>query len=341
VNRALTRTAQRDASLASMAMIYLLGGLFCLIGAVAPPSPQTPRLLHAVLAVVGLLAGLLLWWVSNRWAGRATAPLLHLALAGNTSLTCLLMLNAATPEGRVLIGYNFVYLAMVSAYFLPQPQARVHTAAILLAVAAVTWFTAARTSWLVGFIITVSIVTVAEVLGRLATRLRTGATTDALTGVLNRGAFTDVAHDVLASGTRRSQKVSLVVVDLDNFKLINDEHGHTAGDEVLALVAREWKSCLRAGDVLARLGGDEFVVLLPGASQAQARAVVDRMRAASSVHWSSGIATAEPGADLRSLFDEADRELYATKAGRRRSVQSTRPAVQRQGSTSERVPARE
>jgi diguanylate cyclase (GGDEF)-like protein len=316
MNRALATPTQRDPALSAMAMIYLLGAVFCLLGALVPPSPQTPRLLHGVLAGVGLVGAAVLCWVSNRWAGRATGPLVHLALAVNTSLTWLLMLNAATPTGRVLVGYNFVYLAMVAAYFLPQRQARVHAGTIVVAVALVTRLSAPGTNWMVGLVVTVSIVTVSEVLGRLATRLRTGATTDSLTGVLNRAAFTDVARDVLAAATRRGQKTSLVVADLDDFKLINDEHGHTAGDEVLTLVASQWRSCLRAGDVLARLGGDEFVVLLPGANRVQAEAVVARMRSASSAQWSCGIATAVPGADLRSLFDEADRELYSQKARR-------------------------
>jgi diguanylate cyclase (GGDEF)-like protein len=311
-------TPQRDPSLSAMAMIYLLGAVFCVLGAVAPPSPQTPRLLHAVLAAIGLAGGTLLCWVSNRWAGRGTTPLLHVALAVNTSLTWLLMLSAATPTGRLLIGYNFVYLAMVAAYFLPSRQARVHTTMIVVAVATVTYLSSTDTPWTVGLVVTVSIVTVAEVLGRLASRLRTGATTDSLTGVLNRAAFTDVAHEVLATASRRGQQVSLVVADLDDFKLINDVHGHTAGDEVLASVAEQWRGCLRSGDVLARLGGDEFVVLLPGANRSQADAVVERMHAASAVEWSSGIATVCVGSDLRSLFDEADRELYAKKSRRER-----------------------
>jgi diguanylate cyclase (GGDEF)-like protein len=327
VNRALTTTPQRDPSLASMAMIYLLGGVFCLLAAVAPPSPHTPRPLHAVLAVVGLLTAALLWWVSDRWAGRATAPLLHVALAVNTSLTALLMVNAATPTGRVLIGYNFVYLVMVAAYFLPMRQARVHTVAVVVAVSCVSQVADRGTSWMVGLVVTVSVVTVSEVLGRLATRLRTGATIDSLTGVLNRAAFTVVANDALAAAGRRGQQVSLIVADLDDFKLVNDLHGHTAGDEVLASVADHWRGCLRAGDVLARLGGDEFVVLLPGANRTQAEAVVDRMHSASFVKWSSGIATGTSGADLRSLFDEADRELYAKKAQRERRVQPVTPSA--------------
>ncbi|HET8614536.1 MAG TPA: GGDEF domain-containing protein [Actinomycetales bacterium] len=299
-----------------MATIYLLGGSFCLVGAVAPPSPATPRLLHAVLAGVGLVGAPLQWWLSGAAGRRAHRPLLHASLAVNVVLTWLLMVSAATPAGHVLIGYNFVYLAMVAAYFLPRREARAHTGLVVVAVLSASQASGLEARALVGPIVAISVVTVSEVLGRLATRLRSGATTDPLTGVLNRGAFLDVAHDLLAASGRRGQPISLVIADLDDFKRINDERGHAAGDEVLMSVAETWRGCLRSADVLARVGGDEFVVLLPGAAQEQAREVVRRMRAATEVPWSSGIATTEAGGDLRSLYEEADNQLYAQKRQR-------------------------
>jgi diguanylate cyclase (GGDEF)-like protein len=316
VNRALTTAPRRDPALTAIATIYLLGGFFCLVGAVAPPSPRTPVLLHAVLAVVGLVGGGLQWWLSGPRTRPATGPLLHLGLLVNTALTWLLMVSAATPSGHVLIGYNFVYLVMVAAYFLPRREARAQTGIVVVAVLSAAELSHLDPKSMVGPVVAVSVVIVSEVLGRLATRLRSGATTDALTGVLNRAAFTDAAHDLLATAARRGRTVSLVVADLDDFKLVNDQHGHTEGDRVLASVAQDWRGCLRSGDLLARLGGDEFVVLLPGANGEQAQHVVDRMRSATSVRWSSGVATAQPGTDLRTLFDEADRGLYAQKARR-------------------------
>lgn len=316
MNRALTVTSRRDPALAALATIYLLGGSFCLLGAVAPPSSQTPRLLHALLAAVGLVGAGLQWWASGPVGRRVAHPLMHVSLVVNAGLTWLLMVSAATPAGHVLVGYNFVYLVLVAAYFLPRREARAHTALVVVAV-----LTAGQASHLdpramVGPVVAVSVITVSEVLGRLATRLRSGATTDPLTGVLNRAAFTDAAHSLLESAARRRQPVSLVVADLDDFKRINDEHGHVAGDRVLATVADEWRSCLRSGDILARIGGDEFVLLLPGATRDQAEDVVARMRAATDVHWSSGIATEQGRGELHRLFEAADRELYDHKAAR-------------------------
>lgn len=316
MNRPTADARRRDPALTALATIYALGAAFCLLGALRPPSEATPVLLHGVLAAVGFVGGLVLWSSSGPRGRRAVRPLLHTGLVVNAALTWLLMVSAATPSGHVLVGYNFVYLVMVAAYFLPRREARAHTALVVAASLTAGQASHLDSRALVGPVIAVSVVTVSEVLGRLATRLRAGATTDALTGALNRGAFTDVAHDVLETAARRGQQVSLVVADLDDFKLVNDREGHAAGDDVLATVAEQWRSCLRSGDVLARLGGDEFVVLLPGATRSQAADVVARMRSATAVRWSSGIATAAPGDELAELFDEADRELYLEK-GRR------------------------
>jgi diguanylate cyclase (GGDEF)-like protein len=333
VNRALP-ASPRDPALTALATLFALGGSFCALGAVAPPSTETPVVLHAVLAAVGLMgaAGLLL---AAGQRVRSWRPLvLHASLLVNGALTWLLMVAAATNVGHVLVGYNFVYLVMVAAYFLPRRQARLHTGLVVLEVLSAAHLAGLDPRSMVGPSVAISVVTVSEVLGRLATRLRSGATTDALTGVLNRAAFTDVGHDLLATAARRGQQVSLVVADLDDFKRVNDERGHAAGDEVLTTVAEEWRGCLRSGDVLARVGGDEFVLLLPGAGRSQAEDVVSRMRAASSVSWSSGIATGSPGAELRALFAEADGELYAHKARRGRGLD-----VPQQRGTSGSAPA--
>ena len=156
------------------------------------------------------------------------------------------------------------------------------------------------------------------------------ATTDALTKLLVRRAFLERAQAILESTQGRS--ASVLMLDLDHFKTVNDTFGHLAGDAVLQEVATRLGQALRQEDLLGRFGGEEFVVLLPGADQAQALATAERLRhgvAANPMVTESGrvtqtisigVATApQDGVTLESLIGNADDALYAAKrAGRNR-----------------------
>jgi diguanylate cyclase (GGDEF)-like protein len=106
--------------------------------------------------------------------------------------------------------------------------------------------------------------------------LRGRATRDPLTGLLNRAAFEEhLQHEVAASG--REAPPSLLLVDLDGFKQVNDTLGHLAGDEVLVQVSRQLEGAVRRGDVVARLGGDEFAVLMPRTARGRALTLARRL----------------------------------------------------------------
>lgn len=102
--------------------------------------------------------------------------------------------------------------------------------------------------------------------------------TDALTGVLNRRAFLSVVEGELSRVKRFQRPVTLLYVDIDNFKSLNDEKGHYAGDQVLEIVAQTILKNIRAVDAVARLGGDEFAVLLPETGEAGAKTLAPRLR---------------------------------------------------------------
>ena len=155
---------------------------------------------------------------------------------------------------------------------------------------------------------------------------------DSLTGVFSRRAILDQA-DELISGTAR---LSLAVLDLDNFKEINDSYGHSVGDEVLVWVAERMTGCLRTGDAVGRLGGEEFVILFPGAGSEAATRAGERIRRAISdssiataagrvrVTASVGIATQRSGDQISStLLGRADQQMYAAKAAGRNRVMSS------------------
>ena len=103
------------------------------------------------------------------------------------------------------------------------------------------------------------------------------AWSDSLTGVLNRRRFLDLAEIEMKRAKRGKAKTALILMDIDHFKVINDTHGHAAGDAVLCELVERWKSELREYDLLARIGGEEFAVLLPDCEVEGAVAVMNRL----------------------------------------------------------------
>jgi diguanylate cyclase (GGDEF)-like protein len=155
------------------------------------------------------------------------------------------------------------------------------------------------------------------------------ATTDELTGLANRRHFLPQLERELASAARYRSSLSLLLLDLDNFKAINDTYGHSAGDRALRLVARSLEDCLRAPDLVARLGGDEFAVLLPQTGRAAAGALAERLTDAVSrlslpcpLTLSIGLASLK-GDDATDLLEEADRVLYREKRSKAAPQPST------------------
>jgi diguanylate cyclase (GGDEF)-like protein len=167
---------------------------------------------------------------------------------------------------------------------------------------------------------------IAVVLSELRLRLdheETLARTDPLTGVLNGRAFRERAETELIRARRYGHAFALAYVDLDNFKLVNDRHGHENGDRVLVDVVDTVRRELRKTDEIARLGGDELVLLMIETGDREAAAVVDRVRAAVAermrdadrhVTLSVGLAIFErPPADVAELIRLADELMYSVK----------------------------
>src|SRR5262245_49135947 len=161
---------------------------------------------------------------------------------------------------------------------------------------------------------------------------RDAASTDELTGILNRRGFFAAAQQLVARQAKKGEPVAVLMFDLDHFKRINDSFGHAIGDEALRLFAATATGNMRASDVVARFGGEEFVAILPG-SLADATAAAERVRlafqaAAGSVAGrpvgatvSIGAASAELCADIASLIAAADSALYRAKTNGRNRVE--------------------
>jgi diguanylate cyclase (GGDEF)-like protein len=161
------------------------------------------------------------------------------------------------------------------------------------------------------------------------------ARTDHLTGLANRREFERVMEREVALAERHSRRLSVMMIDLDNLKRINDRQGHRAGDAALKLVAQQVQRVVRASDVCARVGGDEFAVAMPETNIERARDVASRLRASihqmslsskspEPVEVSAGVAAWRPGQDWQAVYQLADADLYEDKR-RRKTVRVAEP----------------
>jgi len=169
-------------------------------------------------------------------------------------------------------------------------------------------------------------------------KLVEGALQDPLTGLYNRRLLEDRLGSELAGGQRHGRLVSVLMIDIDRFKGVNDAHGHLAGDEVLRLVANTIRATIRKEDFVARFGGEEFVVVARETALDGAKLLAERIRHAverSRCFWqdrelaatvSVGVTVSDvparyvPGETERRLIEAADRALYRAKEGGRNRV---------------------
>lgn len=170
--------------------------------------------------------------------------------------------------------------------------------------------------------------------GRTSRRLSRESLIDPLTGISNRAAIEAEAIRAIGGATRPGASVSLLILDLDHFKAINDRHGHAAGDRVLRAAADAWHTVLRGRDPLGRIGGEEFVVVCADTSLDQAMAVAERLReATTALHFddidpalrvtvSIGVAQSQQSDDTHEdVLARADAALYRAKQRGRNRVE--------------------
>jgi diguanylate cyclase len=179
------------------------------------------------------------------------------------------------------------------------------------------------------------------------------ASKDSLSGLSNRRNLMSFAHEAIAAARRQHQAVSVLLVDIDHFKAINDRYGHEAGDQVIMQVGSQLAHLCRAQDMAARWGGEEFLLLLPGTALADAGLVAERIRQAPGIYrattvhgnpsgtedrytLSIGVAELTPTESLSQAIARADRALYQSKATGRDRVTLALP---QQSSTTPDHPA--
>jgi len=160
------------------------------------------------------------------------------------------------------------------------------------------------------------------------------ATTDPLTALFNRRHMTYLAEREIQRFTRTNSPIGILLIDIDHFKVINDQFGHNVGDDVLVNIALIIKQQVRTQDLIARWGGEEFLVVLPDTTTGDARLSAERIRAAfHDYDWlnkidanlsatiSIGVSEFQQGESLSSAIARADLALYKSKAAGRNRVE--------------------
>lgn len=158
------------------------------------------------------------------------------------------------------------------------------------------------------------------------------ASTDPLTGILNRRAFFDISEKVSKLASRNKETLSLMILDIDHFKHVNDTYGHLIGDEIIKYLVERVEKEVRASDIFARFGGEEFIILLPNTDEMGAFTLADKIREMVEIHpyidgkltisFTISIGIAELGSEklLRDLIRRADSALYEAKENGRNKV---------------------
>ena len=295
-----------------LALGCAVAGLLSGFAAVVPFSDTAPTELAAMLSVVGLtLAGAL-----ARHRDDAAAGVAHAVVVLATLCVTACVAASTTPAGTAVTAVGFVWVALFSAVFHGRAAMTAHLATILAGLATGLLAAGATSPLQTWAFLGVTTCLVAAVVNGDVGRLRRRADVDALTGALTRGAFRLRAEAAMARARRGGHELTLVIVDLDDFKLVNDSLGHAAGDRLLADLTRDWDDVLGPRDLVGRLGGDEFVVLLHAPAQG-ARQTLSRMRETpTGSRWTAGVAPWS-GDDFEAWLAHADEDLYRRKHARR------------------------
>jgi diguanylate cyclase (GGDEF)-like protein len=254
------------------------------------------------------------------------------------------MFAVVAGAAAVFITVNSVLVSTAVALEIPNPSLNTVTAdpsdygleAATLGLGALLGWALADWPWMLVPIVGITLVLHGKVLIR---QLREAATTDAKTGLLNTEAWYAAARREIARAERNKATVGVLIIDLDHFKRVNDDHGHLAGDEVLMAVAEAITGQVRGYDVIGRFGGEEFLALLPDIDSQHLVAVAERIRREIAglvlpvtghrgmvlfrgLTASIGIAVyPRHGAELDDVLRAADSALFSAKAAGRNQIQ--------------------
>ena len=312
------RWDRRQSELA-LGILFLAGATLALVSLAVPHWRGGDDAAIAVVAASGYPVAAVLMLAR----GRLPQWLIHATLAlGTVFVTAGVYLGNA-HDGSLTTAILYLWVALYAFHFFTWRAAALHLAWVGAAYAGMLTYQdyqAGPGQWL--FVLGTAGVAGAFV-ASLNAEVRRSARTDALTGLANRRAWEELIRREVARADRTQRPLCIALIDLDNFKALNDEQGHLAGDRFLERAATAWQLAVRRSDVLTRFGGDEFAVLLPDTEPGRAAEAVERLRAATpdGVRFSAGLAPWRAGDHGDDLVARADAALYeAKRLGKGRTV---------------------
>jgi diguanylate cyclase (GGDEF)-like protein len=303
-------TSSRVAMVRAGAALLATGGVLSLLTLAVPHYHLRNQAGAVTIAAVALPTAALL----VTFAKRVPQWLIHvLVLSAIAELS--VGIHFAGPGARAATTASFyVWLVVYAFYFLSRRAAIAYlvcSAVAYGAVLATQHDHGAPGQWLV---VMGTAAVGGVVVGLMAERLRALAGTDSLTGLATGRSWEAALERELARAWRQHVPVSVAVIDLDEFKQLNDREGHGAGDVLLKQLGSAWADTIRDEDVLARPGGDEFGLLFPNCGQEAANRILDRLRAQTpGVTFSAGLASWDGSEHATSLMERAGLALYRAK----------------------------
>jgi diguanylate cyclase (GGDEF)-like protein len=320
----------------------LAGGAIGALTIALPPAAQRSELAVAAVSALAIVVGVTLVWARRAIADSALGAVVALG----TVLITLGTYGAGGGSGTADNQMLYVWVCLYAFYFFSLRHALGQLALVGVAYAALLTSSPETDEALSRWVVTMSTLTVAGLIverlrravSNLVGELTERAHVDSLTGALNRRGLEERAALELARARRDGTPVSMLAIDVDHFKSLNDGYGHGTGDDVLRFVATEINRATRAVDAVARLGGDEFVVILPGAGVGDAVVIAKRLRDAvlrrttggmPPVTLSIGVASAPASnASLEGVWHAADLAMYEVKRAGGNGIHRSRRTIE-------------
>lgn len=310
------KPSARPVIIALLLLEAALAGSF----AIWPPSDGR-QTLDAAVAVVLTLAAL---GCLTFWRHRGPLALVEGSLLLAWGVPMIFIATRQLEASRMLWSTIEVLIAIAMALYLPSRNAAMQVAALVLVYLfiSLTFGLPTHPLFLVSMIVCIVVCSFAIILlrqdrDRALRTVEALATTDSVTGLLNRRGLAAEAPIVRANAMRADRSTVIALIDVDGLKHINDTCGHDAGDRLIMSVAKHWRSALRQGDLIARIGGDEFALVLPQTNTDEAGRLLERIRDEAPGPWSYGWTVWAPDESLDAALERADALMYLDKQARK------------------------